>query len=367
MMQSLSCRRLARIAALVALLTVAVVPASAYAYTDAGALTETLSVTLDGTGSGTVTSTPAGIDCPTTCAYDFDAGTQVTLKATPATGSTFGGWFSTGSGPGSPPPCTGTGDCTVTMNQAESIRATFSAVMESLSVANADESGPGGTLIISGPGIQVTVTDDQERQVFAAYGATLTVTATPAAGSAFAGWAGDCSGFAACVLAMTKNYLVQGPFATAGKLTVETAGKGQGTVTSTPAGIDCPGVCAAPFAVGFSVMLTATPATGSYFAGWPTSSGCDDSQSTCMFDMTNPDFDVALFRPDHCLVPNVKRLPLVKAVTRLLAYSCRSGKFTHAYSSHVKKGAVISQTPKVDTRLQRGAKVRLVVSRGKHR
>ena len=47
----------------------------------------TLSVTIS--GSGTVTSAPSGINCGTTCSASYDSGTQVTLTATPATGSTF--------------------------------------------------------------------------------------------------------------------------------------------------------------------------------------------------------------------------------------------------------------------------------------
>jgi hypothetical protein len=40
-----------------------------------------------GSGSGTVTSSPAGIDCPPTCSAPFKPGTVVTLQLTPAAGS----------------------------------------------------------------------------------------------------------------------------------------------------------------------------------------------------------------------------------------------------------------------------------------
>jgi len=42
-------------------------------------------------GNGTVTSTPAGINCGTVCSYNFANGTGVTLKAVPASGYTFAG------------------------------------------------------------------------------------------------------------------------------------------------------------------------------------------------------------------------------------------------------------------------------------
>ena len=53
-------------------------------------------VTKAGTGSGTMTSSPAGINCTTNCSATFTSGTAVTLTAAPATGSVFVGWTGTG-------------------------------------------------------------------------------------------------------------------------------------------------------------------------------------------------------------------------------------------------------------------------------
>jgi hypothetical protein len=78
----------------------------------------TLMVSKAGTGSGTVTSNPAGINCGATCSALFDFGTSVTLTASAASGSTFAGWSGEG--------CSGTGTCTVSMTQARSVTATFS-------------------------------------------------------------------------------------------------------------------------------------------------------------------------------------------------------------------------------------------------
>ena len=305
-------------------------PTSAAAHSVAGSaadVTYTLTVTTNGTGSGRVTSSPAGINCPSTCSYDFSAGTQVTLTATPATGSSFGGWFREGF----PQPCTGTGTCTLTIDQAQSIRATFTEITESLGVLNAYEPGASGTITISGPGTQLTVAPGTRRQAFFNYGATVTITTAAAVGSVFAQWYGSCSGNGSCKLVMTKSLSMEGMFAKAAELKVQLTGKGAGTVTEPSDGISCPGTCSGLAAVGFPVTLTATAAAGSYFAGWPTSSGCDDSQSTCTFDMpSSDDVEVALFRLDHCLVPNVKRLELANATSRLAAYSCRAGKITHS-------------------------------------
>src|SRR5919199_1701510 len=59
---------------------------------------------------------PPGIDCPTTCTASYRRGAGVTLQATPADGWMFAGWSGA---------CTGTGACTVTMPNAESVTATF--------------------------------------------------------------------------------------------------------------------------------------------------------------------------------------------------------------------------------------------------
>jgi len=78
----------------------------------------TLSVTKAGTGSGTVTSSPAGIDCGSTCEASFEEGSEVTLTATPATGSTFAGFSGA---------CTGTGACKATIEEDTAVTATFTA------------------------------------------------------------------------------------------------------------------------------------------------------------------------------------------------------------------------------------------------
>jgi hypothetical protein len=49
-------------------------------------------VTMTGTGSGIVTSSPAGINCGATCTASFPVGITVWLQPTPAFGSEFGSW-----------------------------------------------------------------------------------------------------------------------------------------------------------------------------------------------------------------------------------------------------------------------------------
>ena len=89
-----------------------------FAYPVASPQSQALTVTLAGTGLGTVSSTPAGINCPGTCTASFAPNTVVTLTETEGTNSAFGGWGGA---------CSGTGPCQVTIYSAASVRATFTA------------------------------------------------------------------------------------------------------------------------------------------------------------------------------------------------------------------------------------------------
>jgi len=79
-----------------------------------------LTVTKVGSGDGTVTSSPAGINCGGDCTEVYSSGTSVTLTASPASGSTFAGWSGGG--------CSGTGTCVVTMNTDIPVTATYSKI-----------------------------------------------------------------------------------------------------------------------------------------------------------------------------------------------------------------------------------------------
>ena len=69
-----------------------------------------------GSGSGTVTSSPAGISCSSDCWAEFQDPTHVTLTASPAAGSTFVGWGGD---------CSGSGSCTVSMHGYRDVTAEF--------------------------------------------------------------------------------------------------------------------------------------------------------------------------------------------------------------------------------------------------
>ncbi len=75
-------------------------------------------MTMAGTGSGTVTSTPPGIDCPAACSANFPPNTEVTLTQTPASNNSFSSW--TGA-------CTGAAACSLTLTASDSVTANFIA------------------------------------------------------------------------------------------------------------------------------------------------------------------------------------------------------------------------------------------------
>ncbi|MDT7041602.1 Ig-like domain-containing protein [Candidatus Nitronereus thalassa] len=79
-----------------------------------------LTVTLAGTGAGTVTSQDSTLSCPGGCSQNYPAGTTVTLTAQAAAGSSFQGWSGAG--------CSGTGSCLVTLQQATVVSANFVTV-----------------------------------------------------------------------------------------------------------------------------------------------------------------------------------------------------------------------------------------------
>jgi hypothetical protein len=84
----------------------------------------TLTVAKSGTGNGTVTSSSGGINCGTTCAADFDVGSTVTLTAVAGSSSTFAGWSGA---------CSGAGACTVAVDAAKTVTATFNQVLRPVS------------------------------------------------------------------------------------------------------------------------------------------------------------------------------------------------------------------------------------------
>lgn len=129
--------------AVVAVLTLTLIPSDQLIPEAAGAtvnITQTVYrviIQKAGAGSGTVTSTPAGIDCGGTCSAYFCDGSEVTLTAAPDAGSAFDGFSGGG--------CLGNGECTFLLDQDYTITATFNPDADSDGISDLrEDGGPNG-------------------------------------------------------------------------------------------------------------------------------------------------------------------------------------------------------------------------------
>lgn len=155
-----------------------------------------LSVTPPVLGTGAVTSTPPGINCPSTCSAKFPPNTQVQLTATPAQNYFFEGWNGA---------CSGAASCSVSLTGTETVSATFSPG-EELTVSI---SGSGSGTVISSPaGINCPTTCSFTFPP----NTQVTLTETPAPNNAFSAWAGGCSGSGSCGFVLDASSSVTATF-----------------------------------------------------------------------------------------------------------------------------------------------------------
>lgn len=224
-----------------------------------------LTVTRTGTGDGTITSTPTGLTCGSTCSASFAIGTSVTLQAVSDSDSAFTGWSGGG--------CSGTGTCTVTMNADTTVTPTFSLLpptadfsgtptsgLVPLSVNFADHSVRANAWIW-------TFGDNAPTSNLQNPSHTYTQAGTYSVTLQTLGVSGNST--------VTKNnYItVWNPVT----LTVSNSGTGGGTVTSTPEGMPCDASCVGLYAPGTLITLLAEPDANSSFAGW-SGEGCSGTE-----------------------------------------------------------------------------------------
>lgn len=235
-------------------------------------------LTVKPSGSGTITSNPSGISCGSTCSQRFSAGSKVTLTATPAANAYFSGWGGA---------CTGMAGCTVMLTTNSTVTASFTS-NPSLSVQLA---GSGSGSVISTP---VGINCGSTCTAMFAAGTPITLTATASTGSTFSGWSGACSGTGSCAVTLQKSASVSASFTSnsTASVTVTLAGGGIGTVTSNPAGINCPTTCSADFPQNSQVTLSATPGTSDSFGGW---AGACTGSGTCSITVTGSESLTATF------------------------------------------------------------------------
>ena len=205
-----------------------------------------LTVTKAGDGSGTVTSSPTGIDYGATASYLFASGTEVTLTATPAGDyNTFDGWSGEG--------CSGTGTCVVTMSAAKNVTATFSQTTP-------DQYA----VIVSYAGTGVGTTSPAYGSHAYTVAAEVTITATEGANASFAGWSGTCgaTGTGNAVFNMPANDCTAiATFTDDTRYSLTVAYPTTGIVTTDVGGINCGDYnldCSTSYYSGSTVVLSTT-------------------------------------------------------------------------------------------------------------
>ena len=240
-----------------------------------------MQISKQGKGKGTVTSSPEGINCGDTCQAYFNVGTRVRLTAAPEPGSLFFDW-----GYKSFCEFDAKGNCTVVIFENRTVTPVF--VPESVRVT-VTKAGTGTGMVTSDfPGISCGSVCAADYPVSKTY---VVLKAVPDDSSTFTRWDSIspfppnivCRSGATCSVPLDQSSIVQAVFtAKALPLTVTRSGDGDGTVTSTPAGIDCGATCSAGFPTGSSVTLTAEPQGSSTFTGW---SGDCSGKGTCTVTM----------------------------------------------------------------------------------
>jgi hypothetical protein len=252
-----------------------------------------LTIKKTGSGSGKVTSSPAGIECGGTCSAEFDETGVVTLTATPDPEMEFKGW----EGCEAEPSAT---KCEVTMSKDREVKAKFDSTKPPEEELKVIIEGPGSGEVTSEqkPGIECPPTCSAKF----GKGVKVKLIAEAADGSEFVGWEG-CEAepsFTECEVKMSEPKEVKVEFDVAHPLlTVAKEGGGTGTVSSEPPGIDCGSTCSEKFNLDDEVTLEAVADPGSVFSGWD-AGDCEDEtvsavEGTCTVTMNEPKKVTATF------------------------------------------------------------------------
>ncbi|HEY3276746.1 MAG TPA: S8 family serine peptidase [Syntrophorhabdaceae bacterium] len=256
-----------------------------------------LTLSTSGSGAGTVASSPAGIDCGSSCSASYGANAQVTLIATPALGSVFTGW--------SGGECSGTGTCTITMDRSKFIGATFNLG----NIITVSRKGSGSGTVASRPsGISCPAVCSA---TFPG-GRPITLTPVAALGSTFAYWTGACNdALPSCTVSMDANTTVAAAFFLTknAKVRLTTSKKrvsaGDGAIFSSDGGIDCGIACGYNYYPRTPVTLTAAATGDAVFTGW--SGACSGTGATCIVTMDKAKTAIAAFAGPQKLTVTKRR------------------------------------------------------------
>lgn len=254
-----------------------------------------------GSGSGTIRSTPAGIDCRVTgavatgsCTFQFPGDAVVALASTADVGSAFTTWGDA---------CVGTtvgSTCQLTMSQARVATVRFAALRRITVAPSGNGDGRGR---VTGAGALdcrlAAATTTGTCAVDVPEGASYTMSAvgepnaTGGTQQFFFGWGGDCvsaSGATCSVTPSAANLAVTARFMDVQPIAIAIGGSGGGTVTGgstvscVRTGSTNSGICTESATFGTSVTVTALPDAQSTFGGW--SGACTGQATTCTTTLT---------------------------------------------------------------------------------
>lgn len=246
---------------------------------------ELLTVAIDG-AVGSVVSSPAGIDCPTTCSARFPFGSQVTLTASSTEATAFRGWTGvTG--------CETDVACVVTIAGAgQTATANFGDLNKLEVLQTLTDSTAVGTItatILGSPATACATSCWQEP------GTVVVLEATPGADTRWDGWSGDCvlSGTddTICTVTLATSETVTASFVALHDLdlTVVEDGVYGGTVSvlvgDTTCVADASTSCDATYDHGTSVTLVAAPDTDTSVLWTGDIGGCAPTAKTCVVPM----------------------------------------------------------------------------------
>jgi hypothetical protein len=252
-----------------------------------GATTFSLTVSTQGPLSlSSVTATVAGMSnpaqqylvCGSTCTAIYYSTYTVTLTAVPGSTNAFAGW---GGADGCP---TNSLTCSVPMSAARVMTAQF------LPLLSLQLYGNGTGTVTDSSGVFHQTTASQAPWLYPFYpGSHLKLAATPLdSTSTFTGWTGvgGCSTSSTCAFTLNGYTVLVATFSSAGPFLLTTVVNGPGTVTSSPAGIKCPGTCSAWFSANTSVSLATAASSGHTFTGWA-NGFCSGSTTACVMLSTS--------------------------------------------------------------------------------
>ncbi|GEM_PF-5587279 len=210
-------------------------------------------LTVNITGSGTVTSESGEINCSSNCYASINSGTTVILTATETSDSVFVGW--------SDSVCSGTGSCTVRMDAVKTVTANFAITQKTLSISKVGN----GRVFTDDNAINCGETCSNNFN----YGTNVTLKTSADAGYVFNGW-NVCTGSDSCTVTMDGNKHVTATFtAITYPIAITIAPTGSGTVNCTNN----------PVAYGGNSICTAVNNSGYTFNGFSD----DCVGSTCEF------------------------------------------------------------------------------------